>query len=304
MNAETGASQNSFSQIPQQSPTVRTSGPPMIPPGPNFEPLNDRPPQIPPYQNDGYRGAPAGPYAASSQNAPYPLGSGPLDRPIEKPIDKPYPDRPYNGPGQSQAPYDPYGSNQVGAFPRPVQGPAPVIPSPLNPNATRPLPPSGPSPRGPIYPPSRPVFGIHLNELFTRDQAPVPLVVYSCMSCVETFGLEHEGIYRVSGNATKVAQLKAMFDSEPNGVDLRDPSAFFHDINIPTTLLKLFFRELPDPLFTRQTYRDFLEAAAVPDDTQRRDGLHAAINNLPDPNYATLRALTLVCLSSIKHATF
>ena len=26
----------------------------------------------------------------------------------------------------------------------------------------------------------------------------------------------------------------------------------------------------------------------------RRDSLHATINNLPDPNYATLRALTLV----------
>lgn len=29
------------------------------------------------------------------------------------------------------------------------------------------------------------------------------------------------------------------------------------------------------------------------DDIVRRDSLHAIINNLPDPNYATLRALTL-----------
>lgn len=29
------------------------------------------------------------------------------------------------------------------------------------------------------------------------------------------------------------------------------------------------------------------------DETQRRDGLHALINELPDPNYATLRALVL-----------
>ena len=33
----------------------------------------------------------------------------------------------------------------------------------------------------------------------------------------------------------------------------------------------------------------------IDDDIARRDNLHAAINNLPDPNYATLRALTLVC---------
>lgn len=29
------------------------------------------------------------------------------------------------------------------------------------------------------------------------------------------------------------------------------------------------------------------------DDTARRDSLHAIINSLPDPNYATLRALVL-----------
>lgn len=31
----------------------------------------------------------------------------------------------------------------------------------------------------------------------------------------------------------------------------------------------------------------------IEDDTLRRDTLHAIINGLPDPNYATLRALTL-----------
>lgn len=32
----------------------------------------------------------------------------------------------------------------------------------------------------------------------------------------------------------------------------------------------------------------------VDDDTQRRDKLHALINNLPDAHYATLRAIILV----------
>ena len=32
----------------------------------------------------------------------------------------------------------------------------------------------------------------------------------------------------------------------------------------------------------------------IDDDANRRDALHATINSLPDPNYATLRALTLV----------
>lgn len=32
----------------------------------------------------------------------------------------------------------------------------------------------------------------------------------------------------------------------------------------------------------------------IEDDVTRRDSLHAIVNSLPDPNYATLRALTLV----------
>lgn len=34
--------------------------------------------------------------------------------------------------------------------------------------------------------------------------------------------------------------------------------------------------------------------AGIDDDVTRRDSMHATINSLPDPNYATLRALTLV----------
>lgn len=32
----------------------------------------------------------------------------------------------------------------------------------------------------------------------------------------------------------------------------------------------------------------------IDDDITRRDQMHATINSLPDPNYATLRALTFV----------
>lgn len=36
------------------------------------------------------------------------------------------------------------------------------------------------------------------------------------------------------------------------------------------------------------------EYIGIEHDSQRRDALHATINSLPDPNYATLRALILV----------
>ena len=103
---------------------------------------------------------------------------------------------------------------------------------------------------------------------------------------------------------------------DSNQLDFRNPEAFYHDVNSVAGLLKQFFRDLPDPLLTREHYHSFIEAArkyepvvrnlfrprsltscwavGIDDDTTRRDSMHAIINSLPDPNYATLRALTLV----------
>jgi Rho GTPase-activating protein RGD1 len=85
-------------------------------------------------------------------------------------------------------------------------------------------------------------------------------------------------------------------------VDLRTPSAFFEDIASVTTLLKQFFLALPDPLLTAAQYRAFLEAARYEDDIQRRDGVHALVNSLPDPNYATLRVLAIHLHKVAQHA--
>ena len=145
-------------------------------------------------------------------------------------------------------------------------------------------------------PQTYPVFGVSLDTLFSRDQSAVPMIVFQCLQAVDLFGLDVEGIYRQSGTATHVNALRNAFDTLPPSapqLDFRNPANFFHDVNSVTTLLKQFFRDLPDPLFTRVGYNQFIEAASVEDDTGRRDAMHQGINDLPDPNYATMRALVL-----------
>ena len=126
-------------------------------------------------------------------------------------------------------------------------------------------------------PASRPVFGISLDDLLKRDGSAVPLVVYQCIQAVDLFGLEVEGIYRLSGSSASVHKLKSIFDNgktvsptptfeadpstDPNQVDFRNPESFFHDVNSVAGLLKQFFRDLPDPLLTQEHYQDFVEAA-------------------------------------------
>ena len=80
------------------------------------------------------------------------------------------------------------------------------------------------------------------------------------------------------------------------------------DINIVAGLLKLWFRELPEPLLPPHQYHAFMEAArgspiillgiemnsVLPgndNERLRHIRMHERINELPDPNYATLKHL-------------
>ena len=62
-------------------------------------------------------------------------------------------------------------------------------------------------------PPLKPVFGLSLEQLFERDGSAVPMVVYQCIQAVDLFGLELEGIYRLSGTQSHITKIKAMFDN-------------------------------------------------------------------------------------------
>nr|EAQ71436.1 hypothetical protein MGCH7_ch7g843 [Pyricularia oryzae 70-15] len=138
----------------------------------------------------------------------------------------------------------------------------------------------------------RPVFGSSLNRLYERDGLAVPQVVYQCITAVDFYVSyapmsSPQGVVRRNGGLTPVAA------SDSPSLDFRNPENFFHDVNSVAGLLKQFFRDLQDPLLTREHYSAFIEAAKNEDDIVRRDSMHAIINNLPDPNYATLRALAL-----------
>ena len=57
------------------------------------------------------------------------------------------------------------------------------------------------------------MFGVSLNELYARDGTAVPLIVYQCFQAVEIFGLEVEGIYRLSGSSSHIQHMKSLFDN-------------------------------------------------------------------------------------------
>ena len=94
-----------------------------------------------------------------------------------------------------------------------------------------------------------------------RDREEVPCILTKCAEAVETYGLNSVGIYRLSGVNTQIQKLRAAFDRDCRGVNLLSEE-YISDINNITSVLKLWFRELPDPLFPRSTYQHFLSAAS------------------------------------------
>ena len=69
------------------------------------------------------------------------------------------------------------------------------------------------SPEPPGSLPAAPYFGVSLDDLYKRDKSAVPVIVYRCVQAVDLFGLDVEGIYRISGYAPHILEMKAMFEN-------------------------------------------------------------------------------------------
>ena len=70
-------------------------------------------------------------------------------------------------------------------------------------------------------------------------------------------GLTCEGIYRVSGVKSKVQSLKEAYNRAPS-VYLLD-----HEPNVVASLLKLYVRELPEPVLTTTLTPVFEQASGL-----------------------------------------
>ena len=91
------------------------------------------------------------------------------------------------------------------------------------------------------------MFGCTLEKLCQKEKVSIPKFVSLCMQEVEKRGLNSVGIYRLSGNTAEITKLRYLVDQD-EPYTLSD--AQWDDINVITGALKLFFRELPNPLIT------------------------------------------------------
>lgn len=76
----------------------------------------------------------------------------------------------------------------------------------------------------------------------------VPLVVELCTKVIEERGIMNQGIYRVPGNKGAIHALELELNKNIDAIDLTNEK--WQDVNAITSLLKMFFRNLPEPLIT------------------------------------------------------
>ncbi|KAI7796943.1 putative rho GTPase-activating protein 12 [Triplophysa rosa] len=132
------------------------------------------------------------------------------------------------------------------------------------------------------------VFGCSLTALCQREGTSVPNFVKMCIEHVENTGLNVDGLYRVSGNLAVIQKLRFAVNHDEK-INLEDNK--WEDIHVTTGALKMFFRELPEPLFTYTSFNDFVEAIKNSDYKQRVQSIKDLIKQLPKPNQETMKVL-------------
>ncbi|XP_019122541.2 rho GTPase-activating protein 21a isoform X2 [Larimichthys crocea] len=135
-------------------------------------------------------------------------------------------------------------------------------------------------------------FGVRLDDCPpAQNNKFVPLIVEVCCKLVEERGLEYTGIYRVPGNNAAISNMQEELNNKGmNDIDIQDDK--WRDLNVISSLLKSFFRKLPEPLFTNDKYADFIEANRTEDPVERLKVIKRLLHELPDHHYETLKFLS------------
>ncbi|KAL8177927.1 UNVERIFIED_CONTAM: hypothetical protein K2H54_023642, partial [Gekko kuhli] len=128
-------------------------------------------------------------------------------------------------------------------------------------------------------------FGVCVSAL-TSEKNCVPIVMEKLLEYVEMHGLYTEGIYRKSGSANRMRELKQSLQADPDAVRLEN-----YPVHTIAGIFKQWLRELPEPLMTFAQYNDFLQAVELPGKQERLCAIYSVLEQLPQANHDTLERL-------------
>lgn len=132
------------------------------------------------------------------------------------------------------------------------------------------------------------LFGIPLTRLccFDDNTVKIPAKIEQIIKRIELHGLYTEGLYRKSGVNSKIKELKNKMSETSGEIDYS-----FYNVHVIANVLKLFLREMPEPLLTFDRYDDFLRASELSETADRVSTMLSLIKKLPTAHHALLERL-------------
>ncbi|XP_071152996.1 rho GTPase-activating protein 15-like isoform X9 [Mytilus edulis] len=130
------------------------------------------------------------------------------------------------------------------------------------------------------------MFGGELKMICDREKTKIPKFVVKCVAAIEKRGLEHDGIYRISGNQATIQKLRCQVDQDKYDLDCKE-----WDVFTLTGALKLFFRELKEPLLTFNLFDKAVPALTRESTAERLKIFRENIHSLPKCNFETFKCL-------------
>ncbi|XP_031194712.1 stAR-related lipid transfer protein 13 isoform X2 [Mastomys coucha] len=132
------------------------------------------------------------------------------------------------------------------------------------------------------------VFGVPLIVHVQRTGQPLPQSIQQALRYLRSNCLDQVGLFRKSGVKSRIHALRQMNENFPDNVSYEDQSAY--DV---ADMVKQFFRDLPEPLFTNKLSETFLHIYQYVPKEQWLPAVQAAILLLADENREALQ--TLLC---------
>jgi len=154
--------------------------------------------------------------------------------------------------------------------------------------------------------PIRAAFGAPLAEAVKYNHpadvnVELPAVVYRCIEYLDSKNASaEEGIFRLSGSNVVIKALRERFNTEGDVNLITDEQ--YYDIHAVASLLKLYLRELPTTILTRELHLDFIAVTEIHDLQERVTALNGLVHRLPKPNNTLLRYLSGFLINIINHS--
>lgn len=154
--------------------------------------------------------------------------------------------------------------------------------------------------------PIRPAFGAPLGDAVkynhpADNSIELPAVVFRCIEYLDAKNAcKEEGIFRLSGSNVVIKQLRERFNSEGDVNLITDDQ--YYDIHAVASLLKLYLRELPTTILTRELHLEFISVTELHDVQEKVRTLNGLVHKLPRANNSLLKYLSGFLINIINHA--